>query len=105
MTKKKEDELEKVRKEIDQIAAQEQASGDVVFKMQTSHENINTQFDDAKLRLEEMMMEKAQLEHMMQRMKKDHIALKIKSGEMEQSLKNKQNIMGLELKKQRESKE
>ena len=43
--------------------------------------------------------------HMLDRMKKDHIASKITSGEMENSLKNKSQILDLENHKHRKTKE
>lgn len=43
--------------------------------------------------------------HMIERMKKDFIATKIKSGEMETSLKSKSQILDIENHKQRKTKE
>jgi hypothetical protein len=42
---------------------------------------------------------------MLERMKKDFISTKIRSGEMESSLKNKSNILDLENSKHRKTKE
>lgn len=43
--------------------------------------------------------------HMLDRMKKDYIATKIKTGELEASLKSKKSILEAEQIKQRRSKE
>lgn len=43
--------------------------------------------------------------HMIERMKKDFIATKIKSGEMETSLRSKSQILDTENNKQRKTKE
>ena len=43
--------------------------------------------------------------HMLDRMKKDYIAMKIQTGEMESSLRNKSQILELETEKQRKTNE
>lgn len=50
-------------------------------------------------------MTKSSYSHMLERMKKDFIATKIKSSEMEGSLKNKSAILDIEQGKQRKTKE
>jgi len=52
--------------------------------------------DDTRDKTDEEMMQKNSYLHMLDRMKKDFIAIKIKSGEMENSLKNKSQILDLE---------
>lgn len=51
------------------------------------------------------MMFQRQYEHMIERMKKDLIALNIRTGEMHDSYKSKEQIMGEETEKSRKAKE
>jgi hypothetical protein len=51
---------------------------------------------ETKFLIDEETMHKMAYQHMLDRMKKDFIATKIKSGEMESSLKNKSTILDLE---------
>lgn len=50
-------------------------------------------------------MAKHTFSHILDRMKKDHIATKIKSNEFETSLRSKSQILGTEQSKQRKTKE
>lgn len=61
--------------------------------------------DTTKLKIDEEVMAKHTFSHILDRMKKDHIATKIKSNEFETSLRSKSQILGTEQQKQRKTKE
>ena len=58
-----------------------------------------------KAKIEEEKMTKRTYTHMLQRMEQDYIATRIKSADLENSLKNKKEVLELEEDKQRKSKE
>lgn len=60
---------------------------------------------ETKIKIDEEMMFKNSYLHMIERMKKDFLATKIKSGEMEVSLRSKSQILDLENHKHRKTKE
>jgi len=60
---------------------------------------------ETKYRIDEETMTKMSYMHVLDRMKRDLISSKIKSSEMESSLKNKSSILEIESMKQRKTKE
>jgi outer membrane murein-binding lipoprotein Lpp len=66
---------------------------------------LQVAIDETDKKINEEGMTKASYQHMLERMKKDFIATKIKSSEMEGSLKNKASILDIEQGKQRKTKE
>jgi hypothetical protein len=60
---------------------------------------------NTKQSIDEETMSKNSYIHMLHRMKKDFISTKIKSGEMEVSLRSKSQILDIETSKQRKTKE
>ena len=61
--------------------------------------------EETKAKIDEERLTKRTYSHMLHRMEQDYIATKIKSTELEQSLKNKKEVLALEEEKQRGSKE
>jgi len=100
----KQEELEKIRKEIDQCYVQEvQAEGpteDMCNKLELLQESI----EDTKYKTQEEEFTRSTYMHMLDRMKKDFIASKIQSSDYNASLKNKSSILELEQQKQRKIK-
>lgn len=76
-----------------------------MFNIRYQLEQLNDTLLSTKNRIDEETMCKNSYLHMIERMKKDFIATKIKSGEMESSLKNKSQILDIENHKQRKTKE
>lgn len=96
MGNKKQEELEKVRKEIDQLYMQEvQAEGPTQYRA-SKFELLEESLADTKYKIEEELFNKQSYMHMLERMKKDFIAAKISSSDHEKSLKNKAQVLDIE---------
>lgn len=105
MGNKKQEELEKIRKEIDQLYMQEvQAEGPTQYRA-SKFELLEESIADTKYKIEEELFNKQSYMHMLERMKKDFIAAKIASSDHEKSLKNKAQVLDIEGHKQRKIKE
>lgn len=101
----KEDQLEQLKKGVEKAAQEE-----IKVEMETSGTNQET--EEAKKELELVTerhdfekMYQEQYKHMLDRMKKDLIALQLISNDLIESLRSKRSIMKDELNKQRKSKE
>ena len=101
----KQDELEKVRKEIDQLYVQEVQAEGPTQETKSRIEMLEEALADTKYKTDEELFTKHSYLHMLDRMKKDFIASKINSSENEASLKNKSSILDIEMQKQRKIKE
>jgi len=101
----KQDELEKVRKEIAQLEIQEAVAEPHTHEMQAKLEMLEESLGETRYKIEEEQFTKHSYLHMLDRMKKDFIASKIASSENELSLKNKVNVLNSEESKQRKIKE
>lgn len=60
-----------------------------MFEIKTKLESLTVQLDDTRVKTDEESMNKNCYLHMLDRMKKDFIATKIKTAEFEESLRNK----------------
>lgn len=87
------------------LASQENTAEGPVFQIKSKLEQLQEALDTTKVKIDEEIMAKHTYMHMVDRMKKDHIATKIRSGEFESSLKSKSQILELENHKQRKTKE
>lgn len=101
----KEDQLEQLKKGVEKAAQEE-----IKVEKETSGTNLET--EQAKAELEAVTerhdfekMYQEQYKHMLDRMKKDLIALQLVSNDLVESLRSKRQIMKDELNKQRKSKE
>lgn len=101
----KEDQLEQLKKGVEKAAQEE-----IKVEMETSGTNQET--EEAKKELELVTerhdfekMYQEQYKHMLDRMKKDLIALQLISNDLIESLRSKRSIMKDELNKKRKSKE
>lgn len=102
---KKQEELDKLRKEIEQLGVQERTAEGPAAEMKGRLEMLEEALEDTKYKIEEEMFTKHSYLHMLDRMKKDFIASKIASSENETSLKNKSNILEIEQSRHRKIKE
>lgn len=101
----KQDDLEKVKKEIESLGIQEQTAEGPVFQVKSRLEQLVEALDTTKLKIDEEMLQKYCYQYMLERMKKDHIATKILTAEYETSLKSKGQILDLENQKSQRTKE
>mmetsp|Transcript_8871 Transcript_8871/g.8266 ORF Transcript_8871/g.8266 Transcript_8871/m.8266 type:complete len:92 (+) Transcript_8871:310-585(+) len=87
------------------LTLQESQAEGPVYEIKTKLENLTGQLNETDARTDEEILNKNTYLHMLDRMKKDFIATKIKTGEMEESLRNKNQILELETEKQRKTNE
>lgn len=78
-----------MQKEIDMISAQENQCEGPVFQIRNRLEQLTDAMDGSKSLIDEELINKLTYIHMLERMKRDIIATKIKSADMENSLKSK----------------
>lgn len=76
-----------------------------MFDIKNRLEQLQNELSDTKQSIDEETMSKNCYMHMLHRMKKDFISTKIRSGEMETSLRSKSQILDIENSKQRKTKE
>ena len=101
----RQEELEKVRKEIDQLYVQEVQAEGPTHEMNSKLKMLEEALVDTRYKTDEENFTKQSYIHMLDRMKKDFIASKIASSENELSLKNKMSILETEQQRQRKIKE
>lgn len=101
----KQEDLEKMRKEIEALNNQGLTGEGENFYVQSRIESLQEQLADVKYKTDEEMYTRNSYQHMQDRLKKDFIAAKIASTENEASLKNKSAILEKELAKQSKVKE
>ena len=102
----KQEELNQIRKEIDQLYVQEiQSEGPTQEILSKKDMLKSANVDMLEQKIPQELFTQHSYEHMLARMKKDFIAAKIQSSEYHNSLKNKQQILELEQQKQRKIKE
>lgn len=89
MGNEKQEQLEKIRKEIEQTYVQEVQAEGPTYEMKTRLEMLGESLDETKYKTTEEQFTKASYLHMLERMKKDYIASKIQSNTHEDSLKSK----------------
>ena len=92
----KQDDLEKIKKEIESLGVQEQTAEGPVFQVKSRLEQLEECLDTTKLKIDEETLQKYSYSYMLERMKKDFIATKIQSSDYESSLKSKNQILEIE---------
>ena len=101
----REEELKLLKKQIEQVNQEElYAEGDAI-SMNENLEELHIASQTVKKRHEVSQMDQKIYHHMLDRMKKDLIAMKIRTNELKTSLKNKSTIVSSEDEKFRKSKE
>jgi len=86
----KEKSLEMVRKEIEQLGYQEGSAEMIVYETSTRKQQIENAIKVTKKKTDEETMNSRTYDHMIERLKKDLIAMEIKKKELEGSLRTKQ---------------
>ena len=105
MVQAKQNEFDAVKKEIANTEEQEKLAEAPMISNQQRLQELRQAIEETKAKIDEERLTKRTYSHMLHRMEQDYIATKIKSTELEQSLKNKKEVLGLEEEKQRGSKE
>jgi len=85
----KQEELEQIKKEIEQLEVQEINAEGPQFEMESRLSNLREELSATKYKTQEEEMTKYSYYHMLDRMKKDFIASKLMSSMYDSSLKNK----------------
>lgn len=102
---KKEQELQQLKKQIEQVNQEELfAEGDAIT-MNEKLEELHIASSSVKKRHEVSQMDSKIYFHMLDRMKKDLIAMKIKTNELETSMQHKDSIFSKEYAKSKKSQE
>jgi hypothetical protein len=101
----KQDDLEKIRKEIESLGVQETTAEGPVFQVKTRLEQLSECLEQTKTKIDEENLQKYTYNYMLERMKKDFIATKISTAEYEISLKSKEGILETENQKSQRTKE
>ena len=85
----KQEDLEKIKKEIESLGVQEQTAEGPVFQVKSRLEQLDECLETTKLKIDEENLQKFSYNYMLERMKKDFIATKILASEYETSIKSK----------------
>jgi len=105
LANQKEKELQTLTKDLKQLELQEAQAEGPVYEIKQRLEDLTRALEETKEKIAEETMCKHSYMHMLQRMKKDFIASKIKCTELDESLKSKRQLLELEENKQRKTKE
>lgn len=101
----KEKNLEEIKKEIQQLDYQEGSAEGIVYEISTRRQQIENAIKVTKNKTEEERMNSRIFAHMIDRIKRDLIAMEIRKKEMETSLHSKQVMMEEQKEHLRKSKE
>ena len=101
----KESDLEQIQKEIQQLEYQEGNAESVVYENTTKKEQISNAIKVTQKKTAEEIMNSRVYGHMIDRIKKDLIAMEIKKKNLEKGLRNKQVMYEEQKEKYRKSKE
>jgi chromosome segregation ATPase len=101
----KQAELDAIEQEIKNLGVQETQAEGPVFQIQSRLETLNDQYDTTCQKIDEEQLTQATYKYMLERLEKDMIATKIKSTELDASVKSKKAILDLESQKNRKTKE
>jgi len=102
---KKQEELDAIREEIKNLGIQETVAEGPAFATANRLETLAIQHQETQDRIDEENLTQATYKYMLERLEKDFIATKIRSTELDASIKSKRGILDLEGGKQRKTKE
>lgn len=102
---KKQEELDAIREEIKNLTIQEQVAEGPAYAVASRLEQLQAQHAECLEKIDEENLTQATYRYMLDRLEKDFIATKIKSTELDTSIKSKKGILDLEGGKQRKTKE
>lgn len=101
----KQQEYDRIRKEIAGLEIQEaQVEGPIAYNKERLGQ-LEQGLEDTELKINYEKMAKRTYTHMLERMQRDFIATKIKTSDLEGSLKNKGQVLDIEESKTRKTKE
>jgi hypothetical protein len=101
----KQAELDAIKKEIDQLGLQEERAIGPAFAMKSRLEQLTEQYEETCHKIDEETLTQATYNYVKERLERDFIATKLRTAELEASLKSKKSILELEHTKQRKTKE
>ena len=102
---KKQEELDAIREEIKNLTMQEAVAEGPAFAVASRLETLEAQHKSTCAAIDEENLTQATYKYMLDRLEKDYIACKIKSSELDSSIKSKKSILDIESQKQRKTKE
>ena len=102
---KKQEELDAIREEIKNLSIQETVAEGPAYAVANRLEQLTLQHAECLEKIDEENLTAATYRYMLDRLEKDFIATKIKSTELDTSIKSKKGILDLEGGKQRKTKE
>lgn len=105
MANKKQEDLEKVKKEIEQLNQQEIQAQGPTADMESKLGMLNQSLEGTQRNINEEQFTQASYHHILKRMKQDFLSLKIQSSQNEKGLKNKLAVLELENQKHRSVKQ
>jgi len=88
--------LSSIREEIKNLSVQETQAEGPAFAVANRLDNLTIQHEDTNARIDEENLTQATYKYMLDRLEKDYIATKIKSTELDTSIKSKKGILDLE---------
>lgn len=101
----KQQEYDRIRKEIAGLDIQEaQIEGPIAYNKERLAQ-LEVSLDETQDKIDKEKMARRTYLHMLERMKKDFIACKIKTNDLEESLRNKKSLLDGEEDKTRKTKE
>ena len=101
----KQDEYDRIRKEIAGLEIQEAQIEGPIASNKERLAQLEQSLAECNDKIDREKMSRRTYTHMMERMKKDFIACKLKTTDMETSLRNKQQVLDIEEGKSRSTKE
>ena len=101
----KQAELDAIKEEIRNLGVQEQQAEGPTFAIMHRLKQLRDQHAATNGKIDEECLTQATYRYMLERLEKDFIATKIRSTEMDTSVKSKKSILDLESSKQRKTKE
>lgn len=85
------------QKEVEQLSDLEDTVEDSTYKVSSKVEQLQNALEITKIKHEEELQNKQSYEHMIDRLKKDIIALQITSNSQEDNLRSKSMVYGVEV--------
>jgi hypothetical protein len=102
---RKRKQVEKLKQELDQVGTVTTAAEGEQKTLETRVEQLERALAAAQSKQEEEQQNKSSYEHMLDRMKKDRIALEIKAQSLSQNLRSARQVLGSEQQKSRKTME
>lgn len=88
--------MDAIKKEIEQLSLQEERAIGPAFAMKSRLEQLTEQYEETNNKIDEETLTQATYNYVKDRLERDFIATKLKTAELEASLKSKKSILELE---------